>query len=336
MKRTCILHLGFPKTGTTALQGALTRMRDPEFSYARLGNENHSVPLILRFTGDQARCKGYGDVERSGLVKIALKKALIRLAFARAMRSPAPNLILSAESVLFALREAELADMRDHLERHFDELRLIAYLRPYHALAPSAWQQRVRRGVSKIALNPPMYRKVLEPALRVFGRERFSFQLFDKAALKDGDIVDDFAARLGISTSLPRGPRDFASLSLEAAALLFAHNLAAPPGADPLAEAADRARIVQALAGFGSARIAFAAALTNAALARHRGQIAFAEKLTGFDLLGSPDDATSPIEGSAHLLAIARENLDACAALLGGDPASERILGRLRHAVHAT
>jgi hypothetical protein len=334
MARTCILHFGFPKTGTTTLQGALSRMNDPDFAYAKLWDENHSVPLILRFTGDQARCKGYPGAENAGFFRSALMKAAIRVAFARAVRGSAPNLILSAESLLFALREDELVRLRDVLLRHFDDLRLIGYLRPYHALAPSTWQQRVRRGVAKIALNPPMYRKVLTPALRVFGRARFDFHLFDKAALKNGDIVDDFAGRIGITTPLPRGPRDFASLSAEAAAILFAHNLAVGQGAEPMAEAKDRAHIVRRLDGFGSRRIAFAPVLTDAALDRHRAQIAFAEALTGFDLVGKPEANAEPIESIAHLLAIARDNLDAAAERLGNGPDAQRILNRVRRGLH--
>jgi hypothetical protein len=316
-KRRVVLHAGLPKTGTTALQAALGGLRHPDFSYADLRHSNHSIPLILHYTRDHRRAKGYPRVAAlNGVVAKGLTLLFDR-AFRKAFNSSTQTLVISAESTFVALKEAELIKLRDDLRAHFERTEIIVYVRPLESSLSSSWQQKIRRGGCDLGLSAPPYRRWFEPAIRVFGRDAFNFRPFDRSQLIGGDLIQDFSTQIGLTPALVPTSTRFASLSLEAAAALYAQNR---DDAKTMNRRSALRRLhvaTEALQGFGQTPISFSRDMVERVLSKAKSDLEWMSDLVGFDVIGSPLAAENPIESEQQILELAARLAPETSTLIG-------------------
>lgn len=207
MKR-CILHIGWHKTGTTALQDYLhahaPSLRTHGVFYPTF-DRNHSAFLPSAVLADAEPSyaewfvppfKGYeaSDKREAG----ALITSRILREFAE---SDATTIVLSAED-LCLLDPAGIDRCHRLLSADIDEIRVVAYLREHGGYAHSAVQQLVRMGFEAHEVvdmaelgRPPMF--VLEPLphyarladwVRTFGRDAISLHSYDEV-VRNGDSI---------------------------------------------------------------------------------------------------------------------------------------------------
>ena len=136
---TRVVHIGPPKTGTTAIQGAFHQERERlaalGVSYA--GSGRQPLTAVIAFTGLDDRF----DVRGAPRAPMAAWDALVgevrRLADDQGRR-----VVISSE--LFATCDDA------HAHRAIEELggpaRVVVTLRPLHRIMPSSWQQDVKGG----------------------------------------------------------------------------------------------------------------------------------------------------------------------------------------------
>ncbi|RMH48436.1 MAG: hypothetical protein D6688_01960 [Alphaproteobacteria bacterium] len=174
--------------------------------------------------------------------------------------------------------------MVETLARHYDRIRVIAYVRPYRSLMASGFQQRLQGGLRQFLPRVPAYRRRLEPWREAVGADNMTLRKFDRQCLRDGDIVADFAEWLGVSAEgLPRRV-DNTSLSAEGAALLFLFNRAPGLPKAPARRTAMRKALARALAGVGPHRLAFPEALMTREAAAMADDIRWVEEVAGFSV----------------------------------------------------
>ncbi|WP_189409845.1 hypothetical protein [Neogemmobacter tilapiae] len=267
--------------------------------------------MILTYTGDPRRCVGYPRVEGMNALAGRVLRWQIGRRWQKALKTPAQTLILSAESLLTNLRGPELATLLHDLRQSFDEVRLLVYIRPYHDLVSSLWQQRLRRGVADLKITSQPYRKILEPGLQVFGRENIIFRRFSRKDLLQGDLFADFCAQTGLPDGALRDTgTKFESLSLEAASVLFAHNLErkAKMGHAEARAVEERARLTAVLERFGHEKIGFSEKLLQQALQRRAEGLDWLEGVAGFDVRGKAQSVAQPIDSAGDLLRLAEKH----------------------------
>lgn len=154
MKPTLFLHVGYPKTGTSAIQWMLANNR------ARLADLGFHYPLMGHAQSHQP---GGNGVDLANLLKghpspqgEADQQRLLDL-----LRAGSNHVIVSSE-LLAQAKPALLENFLQNVAQAGAQVQVIFYLRPYPSLIPSVWNQRVKsHGYAKdfadyqASLQPP-------------------------------------------------------------------------------------------------------------------------------------------------------------------------------------
>jgi hypothetical protein len=193
-----ILHIGSPKTGTTALQHGLHNARErllekgalyPFLSTAEV-SKNHGtlsimllrperLPRIFRFKTDKDR-------------QSAIETALQEISYQIAKNEP-DCLILSSE---YFFRVVPLGLWPELLNKipgcDPANLQICCYIRKPSAHYLSMLQQKLKASHEIAPPAPHNFRRVLESYQEQFPDAEMSVRPFERGALKDGDILADF------------------------------------------------------------------------------------------------------------------------------------------------
>lgn len=193
-KKTVYLHIGWEKTGTSAIQSFLGRnqswLRHQGFRYPIMGN----VPQHLVM---------YNALSSSRPRRIAKTVASIR-ELVRSTKEP--SIIFSHER----LHDCNPAMFRDIFKE--EDVRIIAYLRRYDYSVISYFSTIIRWGMFSINPRSTLFRRFKEEHLRyfdyywplsnfacVFGKESLILRKYGKEDLIGGNSVQDFMCLLGIN-----------------------------------------------------------------------------------------------------------------------------------------
>ncbi|GAB4285191.1 MAG: hypothetical protein Kow0058_04430 [Roseovarius sp.] len=190
--RGLVLHIGTPKTGSTAIQ-----------RYARAHRNylaERGIDFLLR-----GRLGSYNDLavhlrggQRDAAAAIG---ALIRR---RMARSRARCFVLSSE-MFTGVDPAMLRDVLA-LEETF-EIRIVGYFRRQDLYLESAYKQKLKTGrirpgfdnyVARYGTGGGQYLRIVEAWQAAWPQARFQFRRFDARDLARGDVVHDFTALLGL------------------------------------------------------------------------------------------------------------------------------------------
>lgn len=210
---TLYLHIGTPKTGTTALQAFCWRNRSalmrrgysymrPPFFYPNASKERNGHFLSQkRSEADGSILSPRGRREWNGGMDA------ISAQFRRV-----PNVILSDEGIWNADQNGLWRDLRAESERRGFHVRVIVYLRRQDQFLSSRWGQRVKvpdSAISEMRFDDVLkiadewthlnYYRMLEGIAAEFGRASVVARIYDRSRFPDGDIVKDFLSILGIA-----------------------------------------------------------------------------------------------------------------------------------------
>jgi len=206
MNKKLVLHIGCHKTGTTSIQAALF--------HNRKALEKQGYSLFYKSAKGIASQDGhpafwtipFDDPARGVFIRADLAKALSCLP---------GNVIMSQENFSWVVEKIELEKFRKNLSMHFNDIKIIAYIRRQDMQMVSHHQQASKNpnliaahlfgsrpralpddsdGV-RLYLN---YHERLSKWANVFGDENITLRIFDKNTLKDGDSVADFSYVSGI------------------------------------------------------------------------------------------------------------------------------------------
>ena len=361
-----ILHIGMPKTGTTAIQTALEDQRD------RLRAQGILYPTGLSPRGAQFRF----------LLRAIAVAGAWELALPGGFRGRGPETQAELDGIDESLdRQAEGMDamvvssetmwnfatngharhaLASYAARFADDVTLVAYLRRQDLHVTSGYAQYVQgndhgRSAPKPGERRPRqyrYHDVLAEWREAFPQARFVVRPYERGQLVDGDAVADFARHTGLPIDpAPPGMRPNQTLDATSIAFLDRLNdrvpkLAAPrtlhPGRVMVRAALER----RAADGVKRPRIALGRASALAFLDHYAAQneavarlwlgredgVLFREPVEGPD-----EDVIDPLASGGEAV---EEVVDLCAAIV--EEAGERIAAlqaetaALRRAVRAT
>ncbi len=310
MTRTCFLHIGLPKTGSTTIQASFAGFSQPGLRYAQLGNPNHSFQMTVSVWEDYNRILPYRPPKVDTIAALKQQKEKFSRLLNDEYQKPG-SLILSGELLPEGMTQDEMKRLHHTLKSNFDDVKVIAYFRDYHSLAPSLFQERVKFGQRAFAVPKMNYGRWVRPWIDLFGRDAFDFVKFERKGLVNGDVLADFAGRVGADLSLLRRSDKNESMPLDAMALMYQYNKNHPNAATITQTKLERAIMRSRLEGFGNGRFAFSPADIAAAVEMERDEIEWMQKMTGFDLIGQPGTSGTPVENEDHLLSIAADAADA-------------------------
>lgn len=292
-----LLHIGMHKTGTTALQQALSGYDDGKTRFARLGHANHSIPLVTCFTSEPHR---YHVWKRIGATpdRVAQERAGFRQRLDAELALPRHRLLVVGEEISL-LPTAAATAMAATLRTSGAQVSVLAYLRDPLGYVTSAFQQQVRGGQSCFTLPRPYYRQRFEKFVTIFGADAVAFRAYAPAGFAGGSVVTDFAAVAGLPAGAVADRRANQSLPLDAIRLIHLFNRTGPKIRDELGLTARSALIAHLAASFTTR---FTLDPEIAAAVVDPDEIAWIER-TAHITFGTAPAPTDPIKAEAALAA---------------------------------
>lgn len=195
MPKTCYLHIGSPKTGSTSIQAWCFRNKaalegkgllypGTQQRHNALLSEFHKHPEELRFN------RMGTDLSQDGAARAELTAE-----YAEAAASSAQAVLYSNENFLGQARQIRLKALQQELAQQFGELRILCYLRDPYKLLVSRAQEQVKSGVrtyEKVVARPPVLSMdTLQDYARVFGKEALVLRNFDKLNAAGTPLLQD-------------------------------------------------------------------------------------------------------------------------------------------------
>ena len=195
-----ILHIGHPKTGTTALQRGYLRQRhalvDKGVLYPYLNRESdrHTslAPVFIGteiVTGDVAFLPHWPGGDVMGQSRHMWQEVQAQIA----QHKPA-KVVLSGEGFFQLQYRWQMERMSALLGEVFDKITVVAYLRSPQTRFLSSYQQGLKFSGHRAYLPARPYMLVLSTWAR-FGPGPLELHVFDRKALIGGDVALDFATR---------------------------------------------------------------------------------------------------------------------------------------------
>ncbi|MAP95584.1 MAG: hypothetical protein CMK07_11595 [Ponticaulis sp.] len=309
-----IIHAGMHKTGTSSIQDTLAKIDHPDYAYLKWRSPNLSGLFAQQF---YEPVEEYHSFKLSGQTREELlreRKANFLRMSEQLSQVTKPNLIFSAEDITapndtFGMATQKLAD---YLSNWATEFKVYAYVRTPSSFMMSAFQQRVKGSKLKnIKVDTlwPRYRDRLERLDKIFGQENVELVKFHRSEFKGGDVVTDFAGRLGISLTPDQIEQSNEGLSLEALALLFAQrNLGSgrPSGFKGSHKLNDQ--FIEKLSSIGSGKSSFSPEFLEPIFEANKDDLDWIENRLGAKLSDIPAPAPNQISCDEDLIAIAEAN----------------------------
>ncbi|MDF1620542.1 hypothetical protein [Pseudothioclava nitratireducens] len=234
--RIAYVHIGPHKCGTTAIQSHLKSIREALLAQGYLyptSHDDHARLLPVLFW-DSAYAPRLGRVEwietPAGFKNY--RQGLMDRLVHEIESCAAPNLVLCAET-LSEFTETEASRMTAFLRQHYDEVRVIAYLREPLAWVDSMAQQALKWHGETLdelfdAPRLPHYKHRLCAFQNAVEPSQFEVRPYEGGAAFD--VVADFLRTIGIDPSDVGAPQSRAneSKSWRSAILLSSANRLAP------------------------------------------------------------------------------------------------------------
>ncbi len=334
MGRKLIIHAGMHKTGTSAIQDYLFQQLDhPAFTYLHDGSANSSLLMLQAFKHDLEKmpvfCEEPMDSARREQVR---ERAMARLE-AVLRQDGDRTAILSAESIC-TFDATDTALLYETVSRHFDEVRVVLYVRPIYSRVQSAFQERLKtrftRMDDQLIVNFTRFSGIFDD---VFGREHVEYRQYLRQNFPQGSVVADFLQSIGIPPPHQSGTPANTALSLPAVQLLYIYRVHFPK------LAAHDQLLIDRLASLRGEAFRMHSSVVERAVVEREGSDQWLKERAGFSIWEGADPGAEGLRSEAQLLAPVPEALHWLCAQLppaqrrGVNPADSLQLARLLRAL---
>ncbi|MBD5476929.1 MAG: hypothetical protein HDR17_13285 [Lachnospiraceae bacterium] len=212
MNNILMIHIGIPKTGTTALQNFLLQNDD------KLQKYGWSYPIL-----SEDKTQDMSDIESSGNAFYIYKDSISmgnKQVWEEGMdvvlkHLKNKNVIISAEGISVDGIEQFITGARGK----YENVKVVVYLRRQDREIESLYNQHIKNGREHGTFDEYVksdtnlkkwfnYLSKLDSVSRIIGRENFIVRVYEKQQLIGNDIVTDFLSVLGIPSDQDEWKRD--------------------------------------------------------------------------------------------------------------------------------
>lgn len=227
MKKTCVIHIGLHKTGSSSIQSSLHKNREilkSEFDINYYGKQPNHGTIFTLFSENIKHYRHLKHLRLTDEGGIDRFKSDLKTHLNHALKSnTSPYFVLSGEDLSF-LEGQEVKSLYEFLKPFFDSFQIYAYVRDPMSYANSIGQQHVKAGMTfsdikqqTFDLDPnhevpislpgsvyPFYRARIEPYQTVFGTDNVEISNF--SAIHEGgeDVCTHFMEQAFGITGLPQ------------------------------------------------------------------------------------------------------------------------------------
>ena len=207
LKNTLLLHIGTPKTGTTALQKFLSENSE------ELKKQGWDFPDMLKEWQIQYGERAYKSTQRNGLLlrwsiikkwSEEKKEKLWQMILKHLQSS---NVILSDEVIWDYDPSTTTAEIIRSVKNRYDNIKIVCYLRRQDLYIESYWNQCIKkkmetRDIDQMLLEDTTirYKEKLDEIAEIVGREKIIVRVYEREQFEGSreDITSDFCKVLGI------------------------------------------------------------------------------------------------------------------------------------------
>lgn len=237
-----ILHIGTEKTGTTTIQAFLDLNRDKlanqGIAYLRSPGPRNNRKLATYSMGN-----GFIDshIRQLGIVSDAKRnqwKAEFKQEFDLEIQNLDPKIstvLISSEQFHSRLKKPdEVKNLFNILKPHFEDIKVLVYLRRQDQVAVSLYSTKCRVGSTsseifdeQISAKNPYYNyyELVEKWTNVFGEDNIIIRIFEREEFIQRDLLQDFSHTIGLEKtehfSIPKYLNQKLSAQVQSFMVLF-------------------------------------------------------------------------------------------------------------------
>jgi hypothetical protein len=203
------LHIGIPKSGTTAIQNQLWSNRSMLSEQGVTMLESFSAPNArgLYVFAESSRTDRPAHVE----LGISTPEALVEFrrtceaALCQELGEGASDRYFLSSEGLWTLGWRDIASLQQKLATHFAEVEIVVYLRRQDRKVVSNYSTQLRglkRRAKKLNFakeQPENYLTKVSSWALAFGRDNVTVRVYERAADRPGSVVEDMLEVMGVS-----------------------------------------------------------------------------------------------------------------------------------------
>lgn len=308
-----IVHFGMPKTGTSSIQRSLHAALDSaDFHYLSTGTANLNRTLINGFRANASQ--HFTNRFAAAQIDEAAASREAQSALSQSIREGGDRTAILSSEYLTSQARPEFERLADFLRTFYASTLFIGYVRKPKAYMESAFQQTLKVQFRPFGEkdSPVRYRQWLGKFYAYGGDSTVLLRPFERPALRNGCVVQDFCATLGIPFDPARVMNVNESISLPAVQLLYAYRKFGQASLQGRGAPAWRANLllVERLRTLAGKRFSIHSTVYRSAMQGFMDEVGWAEERLGSSLaedIEAGDDAA--IRDEAGMLQIGEEQV---------------------------
>ena len=294
----------YRKKGEYTIQYTLqNKLLDNDIRYVDLGFANHSAAIYSMFCTYPEKHHSYvkRGLNRSeiDILNQRTKNALVKN-FSENISS---DFIISGEGI-GRLTMHELQKMKGFLNKYFEEILIIGYVRTPMSYMESVFQQKVKGGINSFNIEKtyPEYRKRFKKFDKVFDKKYVELRKFDPISFPERNIVLDFCQYLGITIKHKDILRMNDSLTKEAVSVLYAYRKFGKGYGVGQNVISENKKLIKILSQIGKNKFKLSTQLMNPIIENNQEDIEWMEKHLGASIRDDARNCSDGIQDEQDLL----------------------------------